>query len=136
MIGRLHHVILDCPDPQAEARFWSQVLGQPVTYTSDTFVVVAQDEQHSGLGFQLAPDHVPPAWGDPTRPQQLHLDVMTDDPDAAATQVLALGATLLSPPGEHVYADPAGHPFCLVPRPSWAAPTLAGPDSTGAGWGS
>ena len=31
----------------------------------------------------------------------------------------ALGATLLD--GD-VYADPAGHPFCLIRRPHWAAP--------------
>jgi hypothetical protein len=22
--------------------------------------------------------------------------------------------------GDHVFADPAGHPFCLIPRPGWA----------------
>jgi hypothetical protein len=33
-------------------------------------------------------------------------------------RVLALGATKLD--GEDVYADPAGHPFCLIRRPAWA----------------
>jgi Glyoxalase-like domain len=46
---------------------------------------------------------------------------MVDDLAAAAPQVLALGAKRL-PAGEHVYADPAGHPFCLIPRPKWAPP--------------
>jgi len=23
---------------------------------------------------------------------------------------------------ENVYADPAGHPFCLIPRPRWVPP--------------
>ena len=122
VIGRLHHVVLDCRDPRALAGFWSAVLGQPVTYTSPDWVVVAQDDHHSGLAFQLAPDHVPPVWGDPDRPQQLHLDVMVDDPAEAGEAVLALGARPLGPPGERVYADPAGHPFCLIPRPSWAPP--------------
>jgi catechol 2,3-dioxygenase-like lactoylglutathione lyase family enzyme len=122
MIGRLHHVVLDCPDPLRLAEFWSAVLGQPVTYRSDDWVVVAPDDHHSGMAFQLAPDHVPPVWKDPGRPQQVHLDVMTEDPDAAGEQVVALGARLLSEPGGHVYADPAGHPFCLVPRPHWAPP--------------
>ena len=40
-IGRLHHVIYDTPDPMGLARFWSAVLGQPVTYASEDFVVVA-----------------------------------------------------------------------------------------------
>ncbi|HEY7361132.1 MAG TPA: VOC family protein [Streptosporangiaceae bacterium] len=37
------------------------------------------------------------------------------DIDAAEAQVLALGATRLpsAEPGFRVYADPAGHPFCL-----------------------
>jgi catechol 2,3-dioxygenase-like lactoylglutathione lyase family enzyme len=122
MLGRLHHVVLDCPEPMRLAEFWSAVLGQPVTYRSDDWVVVAVDDHPPGLAFQLAPDHVPPVWGDPGRPQQVHLDVMAEDPDAAGEQVLALGARLLSKPGGHVYADPAGHPFCLIPRPDWAPP--------------
>jgi catechol 2,3-dioxygenase-like lactoylglutathione lyase family enzyme len=124
MIGRLHHVVLDCPDPAALATFYSELLGWPVTYTSDDFVVVAPSGQHSGVAFQLAPDHVPPVWGDPRRPQQVHLDVMVDDRARAAEQVLALGCRLLSPPGSDVFADPAGHPFCLIDRPSWAPPVL------------
>ena len=50
----------------------------------------------------------------------MHLDVMVEDVDAAGPRVLALGATKLDRPG--VYADPAGHPFCLIPRPKWAPP--------------
>ena len=120
MTGRLHHVVLDARDPHALARFWSGLLGLPVTYTSDDWVVVAVDDRHSGMAFQLAPDHQPPVWGDPDRPQQLHLDVMADDPDATGRLAVELGATPLG--GVHVYADPAGHPFCLVPRPGWAPP--------------
>jgi hypothetical protein len=47
---------------------------------------------------------------------------MVDNLDRAEASVLALGARPLSPPGDHVYADPAGHPFCLVNRPGWAEP--------------
>ena len=126
-IGRLHHLVIDCPDPRALAEFWSAVLGQDVTYADDDFVVVARSDRHSGLGFQRAPDHQAPDWGDPARPQQMHLDVMVDDVTDAHTRVLALGARRLTAaaPGAgegDVYADPAGHPFCLVPRPGWAPP--------------
>ncbi len=121
MIGRLHHVIIDGPDPAALAGFYSELLGLPVTFRSDDFVVIARDDTTSGIAFQLAPDHQPPHWPDPDRPQQFHLDVMVDDIAAAAPRVLALGAQRL-PAGEHVYADPAGHPFCLIPRPKWAPP--------------
>lgn len=121
MIGRLHHVVLDCPDPLRLAGFYSQLLGQPITYRSNDWVVVARNDTSSGLAFQLAPDHQPPQWGDPARPQEFHVDVMVDEVAAATPRVLALGARLLSETG-HVFADPAGHPCCLIPRPSWADP--------------
>ena len=124
MIGRLHHVVLDCREPAALAAFYSELLGQPITYRSDDWVVVAANDASSGLAFQLAPDHQPPTWPDPAVPQQYHLDVMVEDVAAAGPRVLALGATKLD--GDDVYADPAGHPFCLVKRPHWAPPIPPG----------
>jgi catechol 2,3-dioxygenase-like lactoylglutathione lyase family enzyme len=125
MLGRLHHVVLDCPDPVSLASFYSQLLGQPITYQSDDWVVVAANDQSSGLAFQLAVDHEPPTWPDPRVPQQFHLDIMVEDPSSAGPRVVRLGATRLKG-GENVYADPAGHPFCLIRRPSWATPILDG----------
>lgn len=119
MIGRLHHVILDCLDPAATAAFYSALLGQPITYAADDFVVVSANGHTSGLAFQLAPGHLASTWPDQTVPQQIHLDVMVDDVAAARPAVLALGATALA--GD-VFADPAGHPFCLIRRPGWAPP--------------
>ena len=121
MIGRRHHVVIDCADPAALARFYSALLGLPVTYESADWVVVAENDHTSGFAFQLAPDHRPPRWPDPDRPQQMHLDVMVDDLDDASRRVVQLGARLLAG-GDHVFADPAGHPFCLIPRPGWAPP--------------
>jgi catechol 2,3-dioxygenase-like lactoylglutathione lyase family enzyme len=118
VIGRLHHVILDCPDPGRLAAFYSSLLGQPVTYTSDDFTVVAADGTSSGLGFQRAPDHRAPAAGE----QQVHLDVMVDDRALAGPLVEQLGARHLR---DGIYLDPAGHPFCLIPRPGWTAPLPA-----------
>ncbi len=120
-IGRLHHVVLDTADPAGLARFWSALLGQPVTYASENWVVVAPDDHTSGLAFQLAPDHRPPVWGDRDHPQQVHPDVMVDLGDAERA-VEVLGATRIASPDGSVWADPAGHPFCLVPRPGWAPP--------------
>lgn len=121
MIGRRHHVVIDCPDPAALASFYSELLGLSVTYRSDDFAVVAENETTSGFAFQLAPGHQPPDWPDPERPQQFHVDVMVDDLAAAEPLVLAQGARRL-PEGDHVYADPVGHPFCLITRPAWATP--------------
>jgi catechol 2,3-dioxygenase-like lactoylglutathione lyase family enzyme len=117
--ARLHHLILDCPDPTTLAGFYSRLLGQPITYDSDDFVVVAPNDRTSGLAFQRAAGHRRPTWPAPDVPQQMHLDVMVEDPEAAGAHVLDLGATRLD--GD-VYADPAGHPFCLIRRPSWAEP--------------
>ena len=120
MNGRLHHVIIDCPDPHALAQFYSALLNQPVTFTSDDFVVVAADAATSGIAFQLAPDHRVSTWPDPAVPQQMHLDIMVESVPDATPHVLGLGATKLD--GEGVFADPAGHPFCLITRPGWAEP--------------
>ncbi|MDQ6640960.1 MAG: glyoxalase [Actinomycetota bacterium] len=120
--GRLHHVVLDCPDPGGLAVFWSELLGQQVTFRSDDWVVVAERENTSGMAFQLAPDHQPPVWGDPSRPQQVHVDVMVDEVSTAEAQVEKLGARRLTSGEGSVWADPAGHPFCLIPRPPWAPP--------------
>jgi catechol 2,3-dioxygenase-like lactoylglutathione lyase family enzyme len=128
MIGRLHHVVLDCPDPAGLATFYSALLGQPITYDSPNWVVVSADDTSSGLAFQLAPDHQPPTWPEPLIPQQFHLDIMVEDPAAARSRVLALGARRLN--GEDVYADPAGHPFCLIRRPNWA-PSILDDDPPG-----
>ena len=120
MIGRMHHIVLDCPDPDALAAFYSAVLGLPVTYRSDDWVVVAANDTTSGLAFQRASGNRPPTWPDPAIPQQFHLDIMVEDVAAAGPRVLALGARKLD--GDNVYADLAGHPFCLIPRPRWAPP--------------
>lgn len=119
MRGRLHHVIVDCPDPAELARFYAALLGQPITFASDDFVVVAKNDTTSGLAFQRAADYRPPTWPNPSIPQQMHLDVMVEDVAEATPHVLSLGAVQLR---DDVFADPAGHPFCLIRRPRWADP--------------
>jgi hypothetical protein len=46
----------------------------------------------------------------------MHLDIKVGDLDEGERQVLAMGARRLEGGGEtfRVFADPAGHPFCLV----------------------
>jgi catechol 2,3-dioxygenase-like lactoylglutathione lyase family enzyme len=117
MIGRLEKTVLDCPDPRALAAFYAKVLGMRVNEDSDEWVVIGLEPGARQLAFQRASRWVPPRWPDPEHPQQLHLDVRVDDVDAAERAVLALGARRL--PGERetgfrVFADPVGHPFCLV----------------------
>ena len=115
MIGQLHSVVIDTPDPHALGRFYAELLGMEVEGNPrDDWVVVTGAGYR--IAFQEAPDLQPPDWPDPDRPQQFHLDIRVADVEVAEPAVLALGARRL--PGEggdfRVYADPAGHPFCLV----------------------
>jgi catechol 2,3-dioxygenase-like lactoylglutathione lyase family enzyme len=118
MIGRLDTVVLDCPDPRAAADFYAAVLGLEVVSVEPDWVDIAPPAGADGprLSFQLAPGNVAPTWPDPTVPQQLHLDIAVDDISVAQEAVMALGARLISDDhgGFRVYADPAGHPFCLT----------------------
>jgi catechol 2,3-dioxygenase-like lactoylglutathione lyase family enzyme len=113
----LYTIALDCPDPRALADFYSEMLGLPIARIDDDWIEIG-DADTGRISFQLAPDHVPPTWPDPTIPQQVHLDILVEDIDEAEPAVLALGAKRL--PSDHegegfrVYADPAGHTFCLV----------------------
>jgi catechol-2,3-dioxygenase len=119
MIGTLGAVVLDCPDPKALAAFYAELVGGTVDAEDDTWIDLNR-EGAQRLSFQLAPAHQAPGWPDPERPQQFHLDIAVPraELEAAEARVLDLGATLLE--GDHggernwrVYADPAGHPFCL-----------------------
>jgi hypothetical protein len=101
------------------------VLGGSVDVEHDWHMVLI--DGHPRIGVQLAPHHVPPDWPDGA-PQQIHLDLWVDDPTAAHELVMGLGAKVLkeaedgsSPDTFQVYADPAGHPFCLC----WVKPQTA-----------
>ena len=114
MIGRLYSTVLETRDPHALARFYSEVTGLPITRDTDDWVTIGDGVRK--VAFQLAPGHLPPAFPDPSSSMQLHLDIEVDDIAEAEPKVLALGAKRLDGEGHdfRVYADPDGHPFCLV----------------------
>jgi catechol 2,3-dioxygenase-like lactoylglutathione lyase family enzyme len=117
VIGRLEKTVLDCPDPRALAAFYAGLLGMRVNEDGDDWVVIGREPGMRELAFQRAEDWVPPRWPDPGHPQQEHLDIRVDDVDAAEQAVLAAGARRLPAEREsgfRVFADPVGHPFCLV----------------------
>ncbi|WP_165350420.1 VOC family protein [Xylanimonas protaetiae] len=107
-------VTFDVPDAAVAARFWSGVLGDEIAYEGDGMAMLGGPRT---VMFQQVEDYNAPAWPDPARPQQVHLDlgIGDRDPDEAEAAVLALGATRLPGGGDtfRVFADPAGHPFCL-----------------------
>jgi predicted enzyme related to lactoylglutathione lyase len=120
VVMRINHqvVVFDAADLAAESSFWAGVLGGTVDVDDDWHMVLVEGKPR--VGVQLAPGHVPPDWPD-GGPQQIHLDLWVDDIGAAHEEVMALGAKVLKPAeidpdasdSFQVYADPAGHPFCL-----------------------
>jgi predicted enzyme related to lactoylglutathione lyase len=117
-------IVFDAADLDAESGFWAEILGGQV-FKDDRWHSVIDAAGQWRIGVQLAPNHVPPDWPHGV-PQQVHLDLHVDDPRAAHEQAMALGARLLQPAadlnsdaGHQVYADPAGHPFCI----GWGHPS-------------
>lgn len=115
--GVLGRVVIDCPSPETLATFWGGLLDMPtrVENSPDRVVVAREDGTLPMIGLQRVEDYRPPKWPDPQHPAQLHFDISFDHREAAERRALQLGATRLPPQGGScpVYADPAGHPFCL-----------------------
>lgn len=123
MVADLQCVVLDCPEPAELAAFYRSLLGGTVNQPDPRWALSdAWATLHTASGvvlaFQRAADYRPPRWPDPARPQQFHLDFGVADLDRAEKQVLAQGAAVLDAGtggrSWRIYADPAGHPFCLV----------------------
>lgn len=130
----VRQTVLDCTSPRALAEFYRQLLG--VVYRSgdgppptgepdpkgDDWLCLRAGDGRPLLAFQKV-DQLPEAtWPGGEHPQQLHLDMTVPDVEDLARQherALALGARLLLNRSDdeeeplRVYADPAGHPFCI-----------------------
>ncbi len=128
-------VVLDTTDARSLAEFYRQLLGYvyrsgdelPLPGQADPsgrdWLVLIDTGGQPRLAFQQVSELAAPTWPRPSVPQQLHLDLTvatTADLTAQHQRALALGATLLQDrfddPEEplYVYADPAGHPFCIL----------------------
>ncbi|MFH7597399.1 VOC family protein [Streptomyces racemochromogenes] len=112
---------MDCADPVRLAEFYAALLGgRVVPDPDDPDWVEVHGFEGTPLACQRVDGYQPPEWPGQRRPQQLHLDFDVDDLDAEEKRALGLGATVLErtdrlrPDADwRVYADPAGHPFCL-----------------------
>lgn len=135
----LRQVVLDTTDARALAEFYREVLGYVYRPGDEAPSEGADDPngrdwlvlRNPGGGAQVAfqqVDELPEAsWPDGPHPQMLHLDLTVTSAEVLQAQhrrVLDLGARLLADrfddPDEplYVYADPAGHPFCIFVAPS------------------
>jgi hypothetical protein len=112
-------VVLDAPDVQVLATFWSSLLGWPISSQDDTGAAMApEDNGVAYLSIQLERQYVRPTWpAEPGKQQMsMHLDFEVSDLEAAVAHALELGAELpdFQPQDDvRVLLDPAGHPFCL-----------------------
>lgn len=106
--------------------------GEPDPLGEDWLVIRPEADDASsgrGIAFQYADDFVPPVWpadGEAAAPghqrQMLHLDMTVPDKQSLARQrdrAVELGATVRLDRSDdaeeplYVFADPAGHPFCI-----------------------
>ena len=111
----LSSVALECPDAGRLAAFYAEITGGEVVFHVDSWATVVAPSGR--LDFQTSPGYRPPSWPDPASSMQMHLDFDVDDLAATEARVLAAGATKFDQqPNDHclVFADPAGHPFCLT----------------------
>ena len=111
---RLSGVTVNAPDALALATFYAEITGVVATGNSRWAAVTGG---HVSIEFQQVPNFRPVEWPSGDVPMQMHLDFFVDDLEATEARVLAAGATRfeVQPNSDHclVYADPAGHPFCL-----------------------
>jgi catechol-2,3-dioxygenase len=110
----LFAVTIDAPDASGLARFYAELTGMDVTYDGPEGAFITGDGK--SVLFQQVSEYTPPQWPDPAHPQQGHLDIIVDDLDSGEARAMELGATRLDGGEEtfRVFADPAGHPFCLT----------------------
>ena len=130
----IRQTVLDTTDPRGLAEFYRHMFGlqyrpgdepppagEPDERGQDWLVLRMPDGGRS-LAFGKADDVAETTWPEPGVPQQMHLDTSVPSVEELERQherALALGARLrydrTDDPEEplRVYADPAGHPFCI-----------------------
>jgi catechol 2,3-dioxygenase-like lactoylglutathione lyase family enzyme len=127
--ARLRQVVLDAVDTRGLAEFYREVLGfryrdgdEPTAGGTADWLVLRDPTSATRVAFQQVGALPRVTWPDGEHPQQMHLDLTVDSVtalDAEHLRFLALGAVLLLDRSDdeeeplRVYADPAGHPFCL-----------------------
>src|SRR5262245_18729528 len=134
----LRSVVFDTTDARSLAEFYRELLGlqdrtgdeRPPAGEADPrgqdWLVLQDPFGSSRLAFQQVAEMPPSTWPHPAVPQQVHLDLSVptaDDLVAQRDRAVGLGAAILHYRFEHpdeplyVFADPAGHPFCIFVAP-------------------
>jgi predicted enzyme related to lactoylglutathione lyase len=119
--SRLAGFIIDCQteDLDAAARFWSAALGLPQN---------PQPNESAGIYRQLAdgPGGLHIEVQRVEHPSRVHLDIETDDVEAEARRLEALGAKRISAIRTWIVMEaPTGQRFCVVRPQSRDFPAAA-----------
>ena len=120
-IARFPTIVLDCPDARGARALLRRTARLGGDDGDDGQWVDVRSDYGQSLCFQPVADYRAPVWPGQDVPQQMHLDVVVDDLDAAEAAVLALGATK--------HDAPAGHDLPGLPRPG-RPPVLPVPQLT------
>ena len=134
----LRTTVLDTTNARALGEFYRQLLGfvyrsgdelpppgQPDPQGED-WLVLRDRTGEARLAIQQVAELAPSTWPEATVPQQLHMDLTVPIMDELTLQrdrAVSLGAKVLldrsADPDEplYVFADPAGHPFCIFVSP-------------------
>jgi catechol 2,3-dioxygenase-like lactoylglutathione lyase family enzyme len=128
---KLRQIVLDAEDARGLAAFYRDLLDaryrpgdEPPADGSDDGAewVAIRSPDGVRLAFQRVPELPRVTWPEGEVRQQLHLDLMVPDAaelDRRRDHAVRLGAVIIddqsSDPEEalYVFADPAGHPFCI-----------------------
>jgi catechol-2,3-dioxygenase len=122
---RIAGTVLSTRDAQALAGFYERLFGWPRIMDEKGWVVLRHDPTSPALSFHEDVEYVSPTWPSSAGEQQMmvHLDIATDDLDAAVAHAIECGATRAGYQPQDgdvtVMLDPDGHPFCLFPSPNW-----------------
>lgn len=120
MTIRMQAVSYDAIDPQAQARFWAEVLGWRITFEDEEEYVLEPptDSREDGVVPDLLFLKVP-ADEVKTVKNRVHLDLRPEDQVAEVARIEALGGRRVSiGQGDDVtwvvMADPEGNEFCVL----------------------
>lgn len=107
-------LVLDCPNPELLARFWSEALGYTTLGGAGNYIMLVDAD---GVKPKLLLQAVPEPK---TSKNRMHLDIETPHVDDEVARLESLGARRLESEVRHehgtnwvIMADPEGNEFCV-----------------------
>ncbi|ACQ78415.1 conserved hypothetical protein [Beutenbergia cavernae DSM 12333] len=127
MALRWYTTVVESRDHQAQARWWAQVLGWDVRFSTEEEAVIVPpwaDELGPLLRFEQVPPGLVfvPVEHEKTTKNRLHIDLAphtSDDREAEIERLVSMGASRIDV-GQgpevtwEVLADPEGNEFCVL----------------------